>query len=178
MKRSSFLNILLELIVLFGHLILGVTIVTFLLHHEAISRVFIGLVVTATGMIEITEFFTYKITTKMKSMQNLIAAICMVILGVVFVIVRMDTKILCIILGIACTAFAITRIITAVLNMMRQPLINAVRVILNITMIVLNIFLIVKTIDFLASFTTFIGIAMCIEALILLIEFLIHRYQN
>lgn len=178
MRKSNFYNILLELIVLFGHLIIGVTIVTFILQHEPINRVFIGLILTAMGMIEITEFFTYKITTKLKSVQNLIAAMITVILGIVIIIVKIDTKTLCIILGISCIAFALTRIVTSILNLLRIPLINGVRIILNVTNIVLSIFLIVIKIDFLVGYTTYIGIALLIESAILLVEFLIHRYQN
>lgn len=178
MKKRNFLNILLELIVLFGHLIIGVTVVTFLMQGESINRIFIGLILMAMGMIEITEFFTYKIATKLKSVQGLIAAILTVALGAVFLIIKMDIKVLCILLGASCIALGITRIVTSILNLLRQPLINSVRIVLNVTMIVLCIFLIVKTLDFLGGFTTFMGIALLVEAAILLVEFLIHRYQN
>ena len=52
MKKRNFLNILLELIVLFGHLIIGVTVVTFLMQGESINRIFIGLILMAMGSLQ------------------------------------------------------------------------------------------------------------------------------
>lgn len=178
MKKTNWLNIVLELIVIFGHLIVGVTVVTFVLQKETISRPFIGLVLMAMGMIDLTEFFTLKIESRLKSIQNVVVALLTIALGTVLLFVKIDYKTMCIILGSCCICFGVTRITTAILNLLRQPLINGIRLILNVTMIVVCIFLIVKTLDFIVGFTGFMGVLLLVEAAFLLIEFIIHRYQS
>ena len=178
MRKVSLLRILLELIVIAGYLVIGVTLVTFLMQHESISQFFIGLFFIAIGVIQITEFFTLRIATKLKSAPNVVVAVLLIALGFILVFLNFEPEALCLILAIACLSFGIVRIITAVLNLLRQPLLNAVRIILNIIMIVMCIFLIAKRNDVLIPFTLFLGIALLVEAGVLLIEFFIRRYQN
>ena len=94
------------------------------------------------------------------------------------IIFNLDTKFICILWGSLSIAFAITKIVTAAINMTHQPLLNTVITILSIIEIVFSILLIIRTLDSLHEHMVFIGIALIVEAVTLLIEFLIHRYQR
>ena len=87
-------------------------------------------------------------------------------------------KQICIIWSIANFVIALTHIITSVINILRKPLINGVRIILNALLVIFSIILLIETIDYLNTFLIFLGIALLVEASILLIEFFISRYQN
>lgn len=178
MKKPNVFQIILELIVILGFIVVGVTVLTFLIQHVAVDRICIGLIIIAVGIFGLAEYFTLKFAIRIRSIANIIASVAFIVVGIIFVIFKMEIKQLCLILGITCIGCSVARITTSVLNLLRQPLLNGIRIILNLILIVFSIFLIVKTVDFLNSYLMFLGIAFLIEAGTLFIEFLIHRYQN
>ena len=64
------------------------------------------------------------------------------------------------------------------INILKQPFLNVVIIILCVTEAIFAIFLIANTVEALDHHFIFIGISLLIEAFILLVEFLIHRYQK
>ena len=178
MKKTNVLLIVLELIIIFGYIVIGVTILTYLFQHVAIDRIVIGLILMAVGVFGLTEFFTLKFSVRIKSFPILIVSILSVILGGLFIFIKFNSKDLCIILASCQMAFAIARIATAIVNLLRQPLLNGFRIIIHVTEIVFLIFLLIRTVNVLNAYLIALGIFFLIEATALLIEFLIHRYQN
>ena len=178
MKKPNVFQIILELIVILGFIVVGVTVLTFLIQHVAVDRICIGLIAMAVGIFGLAEYFTLKFAIRIRSIANVIASAAMIVVGVLFVVLKFEIKNLCVVLGILSIGCSVARITTSVLNLLRQPLLNGVRIILNIILIIFSIFLIVKTVDFLNNFLMFLGIAFLIEAGTLFVEFLIHRYQN
>ena len=181
MKRVNVLHLLLELLVIFGNLVLGVTVLTYMTQSpldRLLDRIFIGVIVLALGIFEFTDFFSLKYVTKMRSIQSLVAAILQIALGLLFMIVKIDSKVICILWGSVCIVASILIIITAGLNMTHQPLLNIIRIILRIIEIVFCILLLVRSLDFIDAYLIFTGVALIIEAVTLLIEFIIHRYQR
>ena len=178
MKRVNVLQIVLELIGILGNIIVGTTILTFLYRHVGIDRIFIGLIIIAMGIFGIIEFFTLKFVARNKSIPRLIGCIAFVALGTVFLIVKMDIKLLCIIWGSVSIAVSIAKIVTSALNLLRQPLLNGIRIILNVVTIVFAIILIVRGVNFLTGYLTLLCVTFYMEAATLFIEFIIHRYQN
>lgn len=178
MKRNNVLRYILELIVILGNLVIGVAILTYIVQDVSMDRIFLGSLLLTIGVIGITEFFTWRYVTKVRSIQSLIASIAKVGLGLSFIIFDFDNKLICILIGACSIAFALIRIVTAILNLSRQPLLNGVRTVISITEIVFAIILIIRTQDYLRAFMTFVGIALAIEAFVLLIEFMVHRYQR
>ena len=178
MKKPNVFQIVLELIVILGFIVVGVTVLTFLIQHVAIDRICIGLIIMAVGIFGLVEYFTLKFAVRIRSIANVIASAAIIVIGVLFIVFKMEIKQLCTIMGFVSIGYSVARITTAVLNLLRQPLLNGVRIILSIILIVFSIFLIVKTVDFLNSYLMYLGIAFLVEAGTLFIEFLIHRYQN
>ena len=178
MRRRSFLHYLLEIIVILGYLVLGMTVFTFIFQKIPFDKIFIGSLVLATGVLEFTDFITWKYATKIRSMQSFIAAVLSVALGLIFMLAKMEPKTICYFLGAFSIAFALARISTASINLVFQPLINSVRIVLSITRIVFSILLLARTLTAINSFILFMGIAFVTEAVILFIEFMIHRYQR
>ena len=142
------------------------------------DHVFIGFIVLASSVIAFTEYFTWKFAVRIKTIQIAIAALAMIALGIVFIVVEMDPALFCIIFGICSIAFAVTQIITSAILLSRQPLLNGIKIILAITAIVFSIFLIIRTVNILYSYMTFICISLLVDAIVLLIEFMVHRYQG
>lgn len=178
MKRNA-LHILLELIVDIGFLVLGVTILTFLGQGIPFPFSTIGPLVLAVGVLEVADFFTWKFATRRRSIQSLAAAILSVALGIFFIIGHnIDTKVLCIIWGIASVVFSVAKIATGVMNLSYQPLINGVKIILSITEVVFSILLIIQQQHAIQHHMLFLGIALLVEAVTLFVEFVIHRYQS
>ena len=178
MKRNV-LHIILELIVDIGLLIIGVTILTLLVQKIGFSWQIIGSLVLAIGVLEVTDFFTWKFATRRRSIQSLAAGALSAVLGVFFMIGhKIDPKVLCVIWGIASIVFSLAKITTGVLNLSYQPLINGVKIILSVTEIVFSILLIIQKVHAIPHHMIFLGIALVVEAFTLFIEFVIHRYQN
>ena len=178
MKRVNVFQIVLELIVVFGFLVVGTTISTFLIQKVAVDRIAIGLIVMAIGLLGITEFFTLKYVIKIKSIANVIVNALAVVFGVIAIAIKMETSQLCLIWAWFSLGYAAGRITTAVFLLLRQPLLSGVRIILAILMIIFAIFFVFKTISYLYNYLTFLGVACLVEGATLFIEFLIHRYQN
>ena len=178
MKRANVLHLLLEILVIVGNLILGVTVLTYMMQAIPLSRFFIGVTVLAIGIFEFADFLTLKYAIKMRSIQSMVAAIIEIALGTVFMAVRMDSKLVCILWGSISIATSIIIIVTAGLNVSSQTLINVVKIIIEIIEIVFCILLIVRTLDSLGEHMIFTGIALIVEAVTLLIEFFMNRYQR
>ena len=178
MKRNNILRYVLELIVILGYLVMGISVFTYIIQSVPMDHVFIGFIVLASSVIAFTEYFTWKFAVRVKTIQIAIAALAMIALGIVFIVVEMDPALFCIIFGICSIAFAVTQIITSAILLSRQPLLNGIKIILAITAIVFSIFLIIRTVNILYSYMTFICISLLVEAIVLLIEFMVHRYQG
>lgn len=178
MKRKSFLRYALELIVILGFLVIGVAILTYIFQNVPMDRVFIGYIILSSGVIELTDYFTWKYATRIKSVQSLIASLAAIALGIVFMAVKLDIQLVCILFGAFGIAFAIATIITAALNLTRQPLLNGIKIILSIVGLVFSILLIIRTTYSLYSHMLYIGIALVVKAFVLLIEYMVHRYQG
>ena len=179
MARRNILHYILEIIVIVGFLVLGVTIFTLFFYNSPFERSVIGILILTIGVLEVADFFTWKYATKMRSIQYLVSAIANVALGAVLMIVpRMDTKVMCIIWGICNIVFAVSKIATGAVNIQYQPLINSFRIVLSIIEIVFSVLLIVRTLDAVHPHMWFLGVALCINAFILFVEFIIHRYQR
>jgi len=177
MKRTNVLHLLLELIVIFGSLVIGVTVLTYIMQNIALDRIFLGAIILSIGIFKITDFVTWKYAVKIKGFQSLVAAILTIAFGAVLMIVKMDSKFMCVLLGTLSISFSIVTSVSAGLNINSQPLLNTTRIIISITEIVFSILLIIRTLDSLKPFVVFIGVALIVEAVTLLIEFMIHRYQ-
>ena len=178
MKRNNILHYTLELIVILGYLVLGVTVLTYVMQSVPMDHVFIGFILLADGVISFTDYITWKYSVRVKSVQSAVSALASIALGAVFIFVEMDATLFCILFGSFSIAFSIVRIITAILNLTRQPLLNGIKIILSITEIVFSVLLIIRTVNSLYAHMTFLGIAFAIEAFILLVEFMVHRYQR
>ena len=178
MKRRSILHYLLEIVVILGYLVLGITIFTFTFQKIPIDKIYIGSIVLAMGTLELVDYVTWKYATKIRSMQSFVSAIFAIALGFVLMFVKMEPKTLCYFLGWFSIGFSVVRISTASINLAFQPLINSVRIVLSITRIVFSILLLARNVNAIDSFILFLGIAFVIEAVILFIEFMIHRYQS
>ena len=178
MKRNNILRYVLELIVILGYLVMGISVLTYIIQSVPMDHVFIGFIVLASSVIAFTEYFTWKFAVRVKTIQIAVAALAMIALGIVFIVVEMDPALFCIIFGICSIAFAVTQIITSAILLSRQPLLNGIKIILAITAIVFSIFLIIRTVNILYSYMTFICISLLVDAIVLLIEFMVHRYQG
>ena len=179
MKRNNLFRYILELIVVLGYLVIGVTVLTYIFQNvPMLDHVFIGFIVLSLGVFGFTDFFTLKYAAKIKSIQSLVRSILMIALGILFIVVDFDNNLLCILYGLFSIGFALISISTAVLNMSRQPLLNGIRLIISITEIVFSILLIIRTVNSLYAHMAFIGIASVVMAVTLLIEFMVHRYQR
>ena len=178
MKRRNNLQIALELIILLGYLIVGVTALTYIFQHENITKTLLGLVLTSIGAINFAEFFTLKYVVRIKSIQSMIVSFIGIVFGILLVIFKFEADLICLMFPIYTLVFIVARGFTSVLNLLRQPLLNIVRIVLGITGIVFSIVFLVRGISFLSNYFTYFGIALVVESIVLLIEFLIHRYQN
>lgn len=178
MKRRSLLHMILELIVVLGYLVLGVTVLTFTFQNVPYDRIFIGVLIAATGMLSLTDFFTWKFATRMRSLQTLIASVATIIFGFIVILINIDAKTMCILWGAFSIGYSLARTATATVNLVYQPLINSVRIILAVIEIIFSIILMIRTSNYLNSFIIFMGVALVVEAGVLFVEFMIHRYQR
>lgn len=178
MIRNNYLRYTLELIVILGYLIIGVTVFTYTVHRVPMDNVFIGSIVFAIGVIEFTDFFTWKYLTRIRSIQSAFSALVCIALGAVFIFIKMDMELLCILLGANGINSSLARTITASLNLNRQPLLNVIKIILSLIEIVFSILLIIRTLNSLYAHMVFIGVALFLQTFTLVIEFIVHRYQR
>ena len=178
MKRINVFNIILQLIVILGSIVIGITVLTYIYQHEYYNKILIGLIIMSVGLMGLTEFFALRFAIRMRSIQYAAISALEVVLGLLFILLKIEMKQICIIWSIANFVIALTHIITSVINILRKPLINGVRIILNALLVIFSIILLIETIDYLNTFLIFLGISLLVEASILLIEFFISRYQN
>ena len=178
MRKANVLQIILETIVILGSFVVGGTILLYKILDYPITRTLLGLIVLCVGTIGLTEFVTLRLEFKLKSIQSFAIYIIGIILGIIIVAVKIDSRPLCIIWACYNIAFAIVRILSSVFTILKQPLLAAVRVLTNLVGIVFSIILICKTIDFVQAYFLFAGIILLIESSILTVEFIIHRNQN
>ena len=178
MKRKNYLRYALELIVILGYLVIGVSVLTYTIHHIPMDHVFIGFIILSTGIIEFADFFTWKYPVRIRSIQSVLTALVAVGLGAVFIFIKMEMKLLCVLFGIYGIFSALAKTVTGALNLSRQPLLNTIRIVLSIVEIVFSILLIIRTTYSLYSHMLFLGIALTVLTFTLLIEYIVHRYQN
>lgn len=178
MRKANILQIILEAIVILGSFVIGGTILMYKILDYPITRTLIGLIVLCVGTIGLTEFVSLRLEFKLKSIQSFALYIVGIVLGIIIVALKIDSKPLCIIWASYNICFSLVRISSSVLTILKQPLLAAVRVILNLIGVIFSIVLICKTIDFIQAYFLFAGIILLIESAILTIEFIIHRNQN
>ena len=178
MRKANVLQIILEAIVILGSFVIGGTILMYKILDYPITRTLIGLIILCVGTIGLTEFVSLRLEFKLKSIQSFALYIIGIVLGIIIVALKIDSKPLCIIWASYNICFSVVRISSSVLTILKQPLLAAVRVILNLIGIIFSIVLICKTIDFIQAYFLFAGIILLIESAILTIEFIIHRNQN
>ena len=178
MRKANILQIILEAIVILGSFVIGGTILMYKVLDYPITRTLIGLIILCVGTIGLTEFVSLRLEFKLRSIQSFALYIIGIVLGIIIVALKIDSKPLCIIWASYNICFSVVRISSSVLTILKQPLLAAVRVILNLIGIIFSIVLICKTIDFIQAYFLFAGIILLIESAILTIEFIIHRNQN
>ena len=178
MRKANVLQIILEVIVILGSFVIGGTILMYKILDYPITRTLIGLIILCVGTIGLTEFVSLRLEFKLRSIQSFALYIIGIVLGIIVVVLKIDSKPLCIIWASYNICFSLVRISSSVLTILKQPLLAAVRVILNLIGIIFSIVLICKTIDFIQAYFLFAGIILLIESAILTIEFIIHRNQN
>ena len=178
MKKANVLKIILEAIVILGSFVIGGTILMYNIFDYSITRTLIGLIILSVGLIGIVEFVASRIEIKLKNIQSFIVYSIGMVVGLVLILFKIDSKAVCIIWAIYNIIFSLTRIYTSMVTILKQPLINIVRLLCNTVGIVFSIIFICKTIEFLQIYFLFAGIILLIESSILTIEFIIRRNQN
>ena len=178
MRKANVLQIILEAIVILGSFVVGGTILLYKILDYPITRTLIGLIVLCVGTIGLTEFVTLRLEFKLKSIQSFAIYIIGIVLGIIIVALKIESRPLCIIWASYNICFSIVRMVSSTLTILKQPLLAAARVITNLVGIVFSIILICQTIDFIQAYFLFAGIILLIESSILTVEFIIHRNQN
>ena len=177
MKRVNVLHLLLEVLVIVGNIAVGMTLLTYIFQGAYIDRLLIGSITVALSLIQICDYFTLKFAVRRHSLQRLIAGLAFAAIGIVFIFLDLTMDLVCILFGAFSIAISLVNLISNSTNLSRQPLLNTGKIIIRILTIVFSVFLIVKMEWFIYSYATFLGIALLVEASILIIEFIIHRYQ-
>ena len=178
MRKANVLQIILEAIVILGSFVIGGTILLYKVLDYPITKTLIGLIILCVGTIGVTEFVTLRLEFKLRNYQSLALYGIGIILGIIIVILKIESRPLCIIWACYNICFSLARIASSVFTILKQPLLSANRVLTNLVGIVFSIILICKTIDFIQIYFLFSGIILLIESSILTIEFIIHRNQN
>ena len=181
MRKSGTLHIILEIVTILSNIIIGVTILTFIAyqHQESLelNKSFIGSIVLAIGATEMVEFLSLKMLGKLRNIPNAIVAGLSMVLGVLIMAIDMELATTCVLWGVCSIAFQVIKIANAGYNILKQPFLNIVIIILCVTEAIFSIFLITRNVEALDHHFIFIGISLLVEAFILIIEFIIHRYQ-
>ena len=179
MRKSGTLHIILEIVTILSNIIIGVTILTFLSYPDIeLNKSFIGSIVLAIGATEMVEFLSLKMLGKLRNIPNAIVAGLSMVLGVLIMAIDMELATTCVIWGICSIDFQVVKIANAGYNILKQPFLNIVIIILCVTEAIFSVFLITKNVEALDHHFIFIGISLLVEAFILIIEFIIHRYQT
>ena len=182
MRKSGTLYIILEIVTILSNIIIGVSILTLIAYqaqeHLELNKSFIGSIILAIGVTEMVEFLSLKMLGKLRNIPNAVVAGLSMILGVLIMAIDMELETTCVVWGICAIVFQVIKIGNAGYNILKQPFLNTVIIILCATEAIFCIFLNARTVLALDHHLIFIGISLLIEAFILIVEFIIHRYQR
>ena len=182
MRKSGTLHIILEIVTILSNIIIGVSILTFIAYQYQegldLNKSFIGSIVLAIGVTEMVEFLSLKTLSKLRNIPNAAVALLSMITGIIIMTVEMELATACIVWAICAMVFQVIKIVNAGVNVLKQPFLNIVIIILCVTEIIFCIFLLAKPLEALEHHFIFIGISLLVEAFILIVEFVIHRYQH
>ena len=180
LRKQNRLHIALELVTIFSFIVIGVTMLTFMYYDVELSKSYLGSLVLAIGVTELVSFLSMKDLVKLRNIPNGITAVLQMALGIVLMVIDVDLPTTCIIWCICNIVFLVAKVIDAGFNLIHQPFLNIIVIILCIIETIFSIFLLANSTDIQAlnHHIVYIGVALLIKAVILVIEFLIHRYQK
>ena len=180
LRKQNRLHIALELVTIFSFIVIGVTMLTFMYYDVELSKSYLGSLVLAIGVTELVSFLSMKDLVKLRNIPNGITAVLQRALGIVLMVIDVDLPTTCIIWCICNIVFLVAKVIDAGFNLIHQPFLNIIVIILCIIETIFSIFLLANSTDIQAlnHHIVYIGVALLIKAVILVIEFLIHRYQK
>ena len=178
MRNTGRLRRVFEIVTIISNIVIGVTMLTFLYQGVEASKSYIGSIILAIGATELVGFIALKDLVKLKNIPNAVVAVASMILGGLLLFLDIELPTVCIVCGICAIVFQIAKIVDAAFNIIRQPFLNIFVVILCIIEIIFAIFLIVRTTNSLNYHLTFIGISVLVQAVLLVVEFLIHISQK
>ena len=180
LRKQNRLHIALELVTIFSFIVIGITILTFMYYDVEMSKSYLGSLVLAIGVTELVSFLSMKDLVKLRNIPNGITAVLQMILGVILMVINVELPTACIIWGICNIVFLVAKVVDAGFNLIHQPFLNIILVILCIIETIFSIFLIANSEDIQAlnHHIVFVGVSLLIRSFILVIEFVIHRYQK
>ncbi len=180
LRKQNRLHIALELVTIFSFIVIGITILTFMYYDVEMSKSYLGSLVLAIGVTELVSFLSMKDLVKLRNIPNGITAVLQMILGVILMVINVELPTACIIWGICNIVFLVAKVVDAGFNLIHQPFLNIILVILCIIETIFSIFLIANSADIQAlnHHIVFVGVSLLIRSFILVIEFVIHRYQK
>lgn len=178
MKRTNSLYIALEIVTILSNIVIGVTILTFLMQGVNADKSYIGSIILAIGATEMVEFLSMKELTKRRNVLQAVVAGLTMVFGIVVLSLRVELNVLCLIIGIVSICFQVVKVINAAINLLRQPFLRSFVIILCILETVFAIFLIVRNTAVLNNYLLYLGVSLLVVAFLLIVEFVIHRYQK
>ena len=178
MKRVNVWHIILEIIVILGNIVVGMTLLTYIFQHASIIKMFIGSIMIGIAFVQICDYFTLKFAIRRLSLQRLIMAVVYAGIGITLIVLDIEIDIVCIIFGASNIAMSLVNLISSSTHLSRQPLFNIANIIIQILTIVFSVFLIVRMEDFLNMYVTYLGIVLLVKASMFIFEFIIRRYQS
>lgn len=178
MRRTGNIQIILELVTIFSNIVIGITILTFMYQGVEANKSYIGSIVLALGATELVGFISMTDLVKLRNIPNAVVGAAEIILGFLLLFLDIDLSTTCIVWGICNIVFLVAKVVDAGCNLIRQPFLNIFVIILCIAETVFSIFLIAKTTDSLNYHLIFVGISVLVLAVLLVVEFVIHRYQK
>ena len=180
LRKQNRLHIALELVTIFSFIVIGVTILTFMYYDVEMSKSYLGSLVLAIGVTELVSFLSLRDLVKLRNIPDAVIALLQMILGVILMVIDVELPTVCVVWGICNIIFLVTKVVDAGLNLIHQPFLNIILVILCIIETIFSIFLIANSADIQAlnHHIVFVGVSLLIRSFILVIEFVIHRYQK
>ena len=178
MRKTETFHIVLELIAILSNIVIGVTVLTFIIQDVAASKLYIGAIVLAVGATQMIQFLSLKDLARRRNIVSALVAGSSMVFGLTLMFLPVDIKLTCILWGAFSIAFQVGKIFNSAFTLLRQPFHNGIMIILCIIEIIFDIFLIVKAPSFVYAHLIFIGVSLLIEAFVLVVEFTIHRYQK
>ena len=178
MRKTETLRIILELVTILSNIVIGVTVLTFIIQRIEADKSYIGSIILAIGATEMVDFLSMRDLVKRRNILNAVVAGISMAFGLTLLFLKIDINMTCILWGSVNIGLQVVKIINAAFNMLRQPLLNSGKIILSILISIFSIFLIVKTTGSLQPYLILVGIALLVEATMLMAEFIIHRYQK